>query len=217
MQLTEIIIEAAKDISLLTNYEARLALNLVSSADETTDDLLEMLIEWSSDEIATTCNRTFAKETLKAVYREINTGAKRLQLSHYPVVEIESVVDGHGNTLSEDVDYEVDWDAGKLTRLASTSWGTGPVTIIYTGGYDLPAETPKALRNATLLLSREAYFAAQRGDATIRMVSHKDARVMYFDPSLMVRALASGGSGKGGSPAIRRIQDLLTAYIHLEV
>lgn len=214
MQLTEIIIEAAKDISLLTNYEARLALNLVSSADETTDDLLEMLIEWSSDEIATTCNRTFAKETLKAVYREINTGAKRLQLSHYPVVDIESV-DSHGNTLVEDVDYEVDWDAGKLTRLGATWFG--PVTVIYTGGYDLPAETPKALRNATLLLSREAYFAAQRGDATIRMVSHKDARVMYFDPSLMVRALASGGSGKGGSPAIRRIQDLLTAYIHLEV
>ena len=130
---------------------------------------------------------------------------------------IETVVDGQGATLTKDVDYEVGYDAGKLTRLGA-SWGFGPVTVTYTGGYDLPFETPKALKQATLLLSREAYFASQRGDATIRMVSHKDARVMYFDPSTMVRALASGGgSGAGGSPALRRIADLLTAYIHLEV
>lgn len=216
MQLTEITIEEAKDISFLTNYEARLGLNLVSSTDENIDDLVEMLIEWSSDEIATECNRTFAKERLKAVYREINSGAKRLQLTHYPVVEIETVVDGHGAMLVKDIDYEVDWDAGKLTRLASATW-FGPVTITYTGGYDLPAETPKALRQATILMIREAYYATLRGDATIRMVSHKDSRVIYFDPSSLIKALSSGGGGSAGSPALRRIQNLLTAYIHIEV
>lgn len=216
MQLTETITEKAKDIAFLTNYEARLILNLTSSIDETVDDMIEMLIEWSSDEIATNCNRTFAKETLEAVYREINTDTKRLQLTHYPIVDIESVVDGHGNTLIMDIDYEVDWDAGKLTRLGSNSW-VGPTTVIYIGGYDLPAETPKALKQAAMLMTREAYFATQRGDATIRMVSHKDARVMYFDPSMMVKALAAGGGGNAGSPALRRIQELLTAYIHIEV
>lgn len=216
MQLTETIIEEAGDISFLTNYEARLALNLSSSTDDTIADLVEMLIEWSSDEIAATCNRTFAKETLKAIYREVNSGCKRLQMSHYPIEVVSSVMDRHGNILVEGTDYEVDYESGKITRL-NTTW-SDPSTFIYTGGYDLPAETPPALRQATLLMTREAYFATQRGDATIRMVSHKDARVMYFDPSTMVRALASGGgSGKGGSPAIRRIQDLLTAYIHIEV
>ena len=104
MQLTETIIEEAKDIAFLTNYEARLGLNLVSSTDENTDDLVEMLIEWSSDEIATECNRTFAKETLKAVYREVNSGAKRLQMTHYPIEVVFSVVDSAGKTLVEDVD-----------------------------------------------------------------------------------------------------------------
>ena len=216
MQLTETIIEEAKDIAFLTNYEARLGLNLVSSTDDIVDDMLEMLIEWASDEIATECNRTFAKETLKAVYREINSGCKRLQMTHYPIEVMSSVVDRSGNILVENTDYEVDYESGKITRL-NTTWSDSS-TFTYRGGYDLPAETPKALRQATLILSREAYFATQRGDATIRMVSHKDARVMYFDPSLMIKALASGGgSGAGGSPALRRIANLLTAYIHLEV
>jgi len=215
MQLTETIIEEAKDIAFLTNYEARLGLNLVSSTDENTDDLVEMLIEWSSDEIATECNRTFAKEKLKAVYREINSGAKRLQMTHYPIETVFSVVDGSGNTLAEDIDYEVDYESGKITRLKA-SW-SNPTTVIYKGGYDLPAEAPKALQQATTLMIREAYYATLRGDATIRMVSHKDARVIYFDPSTLIKALAAGGAGSAGSPALKRIQNLLTAYIHIEV
>lgn len=215
MQLTETILEEAKDISFLTNYEARLGLNLVSSTDENIDDLVEMLIEWASDEIATECNRTFAKEKLKAVYREINSGAKRLQMTHFPIETVFSVVDSSGNTLVENTDYEVDYESGKITRL-NTSWSSTN-TVIYTGGYDLPAETPKALRQATILMTREAYYATLRGDATIRMVSHKDARVIYFDPSALIKALNSGGSGSAGSPALKRIQSLLTAYIHLEV
>ncbi len=216
MQLTETIIEEAKDSAFLTNYEARLGLNLVSSTDENTDDLVEMLIDWSSDEIATECNRTFAKEKLKAVYREINSGSKRLQMTHYPIDTVFSVVDAKGNILIENTDYEVDYESGKITRLLTT-W-SDPSTFIYNGGYDLPAETPKALRQATTLMIREAYYATLRGDATIRMVSHKDARVIYFDPSSLIKALASGGGGGGGgSPARRAIANLLTAYIHIEV
>src|SRR6266436_1738006 len=137
MHLTETIIEPAKDLSFLTNYEARLGLNLMSSTDDNIDDLVEMLITWCSDEIATECNRTFAKETLKAVYREINSGRKRLQMTHFPIEKKSlSVVDSFGNTLVENTDYEVDYESGKITRL-QTSW-SDPSTFTYTGGYDLP-------------------------------------------------------------------------------
>lgn len=214
MHLTETIIEAAKDIDLLTTYEARLVLNLASSTDDSVDDLVGMLIEWSSDEIATQCNRTFAKETLKAVYREINSGAKRLQMTHYPIEVVSSVLDNTGTKLVENTDYEIDYESGKITRL-QTTWSE-PSTFIYTGGYDLPAKAPQALRQATTLMIREGYYATLRGDATIRMVSHKDSRVIYFDPSSMIKAVGSGGGG-AGSPARHAIESLLTAYMHYEI
>ena len=112
MQSTVTILDAAQDISLLTTYEARFGLNLASSSDETIDDLLAMLIRWSSDEIALMCNRTFAKERMKEVARNIDsTICKKLYLSHFPIVGIESV-DLAGTALTEGVDYEVDTEGG---------------------------------------------------------------------------------------------------------
>jgi len=211
MDITQNVIKPAQDLGFLTSYEARLALNLSSSTDETIDDLLEMLIKWSSDEIAVQCNRVFAKETLIETFREINSGCKRLFLTHYPIVGIDSVVVG-GTTLVSGVDYVMDSDAGKLTRL-STTWSS-PVVVSYTGGYDLPAEAPPALQQATLLMAREAYYATIRGDATVRMIGHKEARVIYFDPNT---ALKGSGGSSGGSPARRAVADLLTAYMRFEI
>lgn len=210
MQSSMVVIEPAKDISLITLYEAKLALNLSTSNDTTTDDQLEMLIEWSSAEIAALANRTFAKERVSETFRNVDTYySTRLFLSHWPVHSIE-VVDEDGDTLVADDGYEVDARSGTLTRL-NAAWGD-PVTVTYTGGYDLPYDSPRALRQAALLLTREAYNAAVRGDATIRMIGHKESRVIYFDPNAK-----SGGGGSTKSPAQRAVGDLLRHFMRFEV
>ncbi len=209
MQVTQKIVVPAKDINLMTQYELRLALGQSSSSDETLEDMIEMLLEWQSDEIATVCGRSFAKETLVETFREINSDCKRLFLSHYPLDVVDSVV-ANGITLVENTDYEVDYENGKITRLGAI-WAD-PSIVTYTGGYDLPHETPPALKQAATLMTREAYFAATRGDASVRMVSHKGSRVMYFDPN------AKSASASSGSSAARRsIESLLQSYIRIEV
>lgn len=210
MDIVKNILVPAKDISLVTPYETRLALNLMSSSDPNLDDMLELLVKWSSDEIATQCSRSFAKETLIETFREINLNCSRLFLSHWPIVSIDSVVE-NGATLVEEVDYSIDFEEGKLFRIGS-SWSDSTV-VTYTGGYELPFEAPPALQQAAILTVREAYYAAKRGDATIRMVSHKEARVIYFDPNVLAAKAVSGGA----SPARRAISDLLQCFMRFEI
>lgn len=204
------VLTPAQDTSLITTYEARLALGLSMSTDETLEDLIEMLVDWSSGEVATLCNRVFAKETVTEVFSGIESSSC-IFLSRYPVIDIDSI-DEDGNEIFLDDDFNLDSKSGALYRL-STGW-TGPLTVTYTGGYDLPIESPKALRQATMLMSREAYYASTRGDATIRMIGHKDARVIYFDPNAKTGA---AGGASGGSPARRAIGDLLKHFMRFPV
>lgn len=206
MQETADIIKAATDSSLISTYYARLALNIPTSTDATVDEQLEMFIRWSSDEIATMCNRVFARETLAETFRDFGTDLSRIWLSHFPVQQIESVVED-GVTLTP-ADYELSKQTGRLFRLNEDELWTEPVTVTYTGGYNLPFEAPEALQQAAVLLIREAYYASIRGDLTIRMVSHKEARVIYFDPN----ARGAAGAGTAGSPARRASEQLLKKY-----
>jgi hypothetical protein len=203
MQETIEIIEEAKDISLLTLYEARLGLNLLG-ANEQLDDLIEMLIEWTSDEIAGNCLRTLAFQKVKETIRDIQNSHKRLFVSQYPIDEITSIT-VNGSTLSES-DYEVDFDSGMITRLGGGFW-VEPVVLVYSGGYDLPKEAPPSLKKAAILIAREAYFASVRGDASVKLIGHKESRISYFDPN----AAKSSGTG-GGTTASRAVSDLLAGF-----
>lgn len=197
------IITPAQDVSLMTLYEAKVALSPATLAGTTaSDEMIEMLIEWASSEIAAYCNRTFAQETLVETFFEL--GSNRLPLSHYPVKQINSVTE-NGTVLTAD-DYDLDAQTGILTK--DTEWSL-PTVVDYRGGYDLPFESPLALRQAALLMTREAYYAAARGDATIRMVSHKETRVIYFDPNAK---LGAAGGTSVGSPTRRAVNDLLDHF-----
>src|SRR6266704_376252 len=213
MQVTQSVIDDVKDISLLTNYEAKLGLN-ISTSSEMLDDQIDMLIRWSSDEFALSCVRVLGRMKVQEIFREL-LDCRRLPLSSWPIIEVDSV-DENGVLLVEDIDFEVDSESGTLRRLGGHFW-VEPTTVIYSGGYDLPNEAPDALRQATMLLAREAYYIMVRGDATIRMVSHKDARIIYFDPNSALKALAGGGGKGGGSPARRAIDDLIKSFIRFEV
>lgn len=206
MQETANIIKEADDRSLISLYYAQLALNATSSP--TTDEQLEMMIRWSSDEIATMCNRVFARETLAETFSDFQTDSiPRIWLSHYPVVEIESVVED-GVELVPEVDYEVSLREGRLFRLNTDRSWSEPVTVTYTGGYALPFEAPEALQQAAVLMTREAYYASLRGDQSIRMVSHKESRVIYFDPNAKTASIGGGGT----SPARRASEALLKKF-----
>ena len=215
MQSVETVIKPAEELSLISLYEARLALNLAASTNDTLDDQVEMLVRWASDEISLLCGRDFAQETVVETFRDFTVATQRIFLSHYPVSKIDSITE-IGSVLVEGTDYEVDYEAGKLVRL-KTSWKEA-VVASYTGGYDLPFETPPALQQAAMMITREGYYQIIRGDATVRMISHKDSRVIYFDPN--ARGGAGGKSGAAvsdGSPARRAINNLLECFIRVEV
>lgn len=209
MQSSLTVVTPAQSVSLVSLYEAKLALNLQSSTDTTLDEQLEMLIEWASAEIAALCNRTFARETVIESFTSLGAH-NRVYLSRYPIKTI-TAINEDGDVLVVNDDYTVDMASGLITRVDS-AW-TMPTSFSYTGGYDLPNDSPIALRQAALLMTREAYFAMSRGDASIRQISHKDSRVTYFDPN----SKSSGSSGGDGSPARRAVSTLLSKFTRFYV
>ena len=213
MQNIAKILVPGTDFALVSVADVKTALRLTAD-----DAQLELLIDWASDDIATLCNRVFAKETVEEQFFDMANMSDLLFLSHAPMARVgtppnddyDEVVFEGSTQLVRNVDYDFEPASSKFFRKNGTAWAE-PVTITYTGGYDLPEESPMALRQAVMLLTREMYYASIRGDSTIRSVSHKDARVMYFDPNLLA-AKSLGAAGGGGSPAHRAIHDLLTHF-----
>jgi len=211
MQSVVTVIEPAKDISLISLRDAKLGMNLFSTSSQSTDDQLEMMIRWGSSTIADMCNRVLAKEKVSEQLVEFNVDSPRLPLSHFPILtDPAPVVTENGALLTEGVDYIIDSDSGFLVKLNGGTWIV-PTTIEYTGGYDLPFDAPPTLQQAAILMTRESYNAAIRGDASVRSISHKETRVMYFDPNAMAAKAMSGG-GKAGSAAMRAAEALVQGF-----
>src|SRR4051812_26075236 len=158
MQSSLSVEEPATSVSLITLSDAKLGLNLAKSTDKTLDAQIAMLVEWSSDEVSAMCNRVFAKEKVVETFDGVEAN-NRIFLSRYPVIadDIDSVTED-GGVLTIDVDFMLDPNTGTLFR-TGTTW-TSSVVVIYTGGYELPVDSPRALRQAALLMTREAYNAA---------------------------------------------------------
>lgn len=211
MQSIVTVVTPAQDVALVSLYEAKLGLNLMTSTDATLDDQLELLIEWASAEIAELCHRVFAKETVIESFDEVSSFSSRLYLSRWPVIGPITEITEDGVPLVLDTDYNLDRENGILRRI-DAPW-VAPLTISYTGGYDLPNDAPRALRQAAILMTREAYYATTRGDASIRMVAHKESRVIYFDPN----AKSGGASASGSSAARRAVSDLLQRFMRFYV
>ena len=219
------VLEPATEFGLLTLEEAKIMLG-IDAADTTGDAQLQMLIDQNSAVIATMCNRTFAKEKVRETWRCLGepcdcidgVSSRRVFLSHWPVKEedIESVESPRGTALTA-YDYEIEERSGKITLYSSTS---EPIVITYTGGYDLPDEAPDDLKQAAGMLIRqyrtEAAQAATTGSG-IKLLAHKESRIMYFSPKDMAGGTTTSSGGGGSSAVNNSVNNLLAHYRRIEV
>lgn len=204
----KILVEAT-NIDLISLDECKLAMG-IPSTDTSSDAQIAQLITQNSAIIMTMCNRVFARETLNESWREI--GGTRLFLTHWPVAEADLVsVSMNGGALDPST-YELEERSGKISLFTPV---TEPVVVNYTGGYLLPDDAPEALQQATIVLVRagrtEAAVASVSG---IRSISHKDARVMFFDAN---RVTSSQQAAQTMTPAMKTVEALLYHYMRFWV
>ena len=208
------VLEPATSFDFMTLEEAKLWLK-IPATDTSHDELLQMMISVSSATIAEICNRTFAREKVRETWREVGDG--RVFLTHWPVKEedVESVYPG--GTLYPIGGYELEETSGKLSNVsgyinASAVWPQA-IVVTYTGGFNLPEEAPLPLKHATWMLLLEARMrslTAQFGG--IRQLSHKEARVAFFNPNeVLVKSLGAG------SATMQAINSLLSQYMRIWV
>jgi hypothetical protein len=200
-------LEAADTYDLLTLDEAKLLLG-VTETDE--DASIQMLITTYSDVVATLCNRVFAKETMRETVRCLQPN--RYFVSHYPIADESDVtsVECPRGTVLDPSTYEIELKSGKIEFYGGQS---EPIVVTYTGGYELPDEAPPALKQATLIFIREERMAAMRAQtAGIRALTHKESRVVFFDPNAVaLKAAATKGADWQSTAA----NSLLMHYVRI--
>jgi hypothetical protein len=200
-------------IDLLSLDELKLAMG-IPPTDTAQDAQLSMWITRFSDVIATTCNRVFAYG--QVIERWQCLQSNRIFLTRYPVkaADVTSITVGP-DTSAIELDPATDWileePSGKIELLGNKSQ---PITVTYSGGFNLPDEAPPALKQACELLVWEWRAIAMRlalgGVSSIR---HKESDVRYFDPLALLR----GKNGIGWAGSESAINALLMHYVRLQV
>jgi hypothetical protein len=181
------ILEPATNTDLISLDELKVALGL-PAGDTSGDPQLEWLIDVGSSTVSTLCNRVFAKEKVQETWRCL--GSRRVYLTHWPVKEedIESVTTNGVDR----IDYELEEGSGKLSIFTARN---EPIIVTYTGGFVCPDEVPDALKQAcALIVSTSKAEQAAAALTGVRMIAHKESRVMFHSPT-------SGGSSGGSSNA----------------
>jgi hypothetical protein len=191
------VITPADSYSLMTLDELKTALGAPTGTD-VSDAQWQWLIDTNSATIAELCNRVFAKEEVEETWRDVQN-QQRIYLTHFPVVasDIQSVTTNGGARL----DYELEETSGKLQIFTAFQ---EPVVVHYTGGFLLPDDAPLPLKQATVMLA--ASWKAQLAMIQVtgvRMIAHKEARVMFHTPANI--APGAGGTHPGIPPSVDAI------------
>ena len=178
----------------------------MSSRTSTTDAQWKWLIDVNSAAIVGLLNRTLAYEEVQETWRGVQNG-QRVYLSHFPVKadEIESVTTKGGDCL----DYELEEASGKLQIFTDYS---EDVVVTYWGGYHLPDDAPMELKQCIVLMA--ATWKAQLAMVQVtgvRMISHKESRVMFHSP-VTTGSTQSAGPSAGVPPSVEAILQGFTRY-----
>jgi Phage gp6-like head-tail connector protein len=209
---TTFVVTPATSYSLISVAELKLMLGIT---DATQDAVLQLYIDIASSQVEALCNnRVFARETVIDTFTDSDV-INRVFLSRFPVKAEDIAEVLHGDTVF--VDYGLDERAGKI--LNPSGW-TSPLKVTYTGGYELPDESPPALKAAVVLLAGALRSSLPTGisgstvtgDGGIRMVAHKESRVMYYQSTTSSSTSSGGASGGGGAATQRAALAILRAY-----
>jgi Phage gp6-like head-tail connector protein len=187
-------------VDLISLDDLKLALGITVDTD---DVALQAAITFQSRIITEYLNRRLAfaeaLETFTFDRNESLLTRQALTLSLYPVASVVEVSTA-GATAAE---YDFDPASG---RLWSDCWAD-TISVIYSGGYNLPDEAPARLQKAVILAVNEGRTSGAR-DSAIREVAHGDTRVSYFTPTL-----AAASSGFLSAPIV----ELIKPYRRLHV
>lgn len=217
-----IVLEEATSQALISLDDAKILLGIPAS-DTSMDAQLQMLIDQNSAAIATLCERIFGKEKVEETFSCVAPvccpdGTCRVFLTRIPVklADIEQVESPAGTVISPSR-YRLNEKRGKLTLLDGCA---SEIIVTYSGGYVLPGEAPKDLQQAIGLLVRQSRTEAAREATTgsgIRLLAHKESRVMYFSPKDMAGGGTTTTGGATASAASVAVSRLLAHYQRIEI
>jgi hypothetical protein len=211
------VITPATSVGLISLDDAKLLLDIPAS-DTSGDVKLQMLIDQNSMMLAEQANRLQGWGKQKVIERWdcvgpvcCPNGACKIWLMVPPVkhIDIENIESPEG-TVIDPASIRLEELTGKLIFPSGCA---SEILITYTGGYVLPDEAPLPLQQALRLAVRQDQTQAAQaatGGAGIRMLAHKDSRIMYFSPKDMAGASATGGLSV--SAADNAIKNLISKY-----
>jgi hypothetical protein len=190
---------------LISLDDLKLALGITDTSEDAT---LQAQITFQSQIIADYCDRRFGLaqviETFSFDPGENLLVRQALTLSLYPVFEVIEV-STQGATAA---DYDLDPTSGRLWMPNGLSdYWPGTVSVVYSGGYDLPEGAPARLQRAVIEAVNLGRTSGTR-DPSIREVQHGDTRISYVSPGF-----ATGSSGHLSASVI----DLIRPYRRLTV
>jgi hypothetical protein len=208
------VVTAATSQDLLTLTEAKTFLN-IPVADTSRDAQLQMQISIASAYVGDQANRKppivgFGQSEVTETWREIGNG--RLFLMHWPLKDPNGIVSitAGGATLAP-ADYGLDVNSGKVSMYGG-NWPE-PAIVHYIGGFVLPDKAPLPLKWACAIIVQEQRIRNQQAQvAGIRLLTHKEARVAFFDPNALL--LKTVGAK---SPGMVAADILIRPYIRIEV
>lgn len=213
IDVTVKVLEEPVSKNFLTLDEAKQMLGLATTGtpDPVADALLEIQIAQASAVIARLCNRQFARTGVLETWRDNLHATTYLRL--WPVKDEDVFYVGGLNDPPiiwpppppplPAIDIELENFTGKIRK-------GGDFSIGYYGGYLLPDEAPDDLKYACLMILRTQRQEATRESVEgIRMIAHKESRVIFFDPN---QGKANTSTALAGSSGIPQVDSLLEHY-----
>jgi hypothetical protein len=211
------VLEAADSYALISVPAAKVMAG-ISVDDTSLDAQIKMLIDQNSAIVANKCERTFAREKVVETWFAappvgFASGMARVYLTHAPVRSVDIVSVETAGTVLDPADYTLEERTGKLTFPSAT----GELVVTYTGGYALPSEAPLDLQYYVGLSIRQYRTAEQQAGVAgsgVRMVAHRETRIMYHSPKDLAASTstASTTTVSAGSTSERALDALIQRY-----
>lgn len=165
-------------------------------------DLLWTIVNQSSALIEDYLDRVLVTRGSITEYHWFRAGYSELFLYRWPVIAVTSVHEdsgreyGDSEEITEDTDFIVVSEEGKLVRTASatlgtTTWLTGfeAVKVVYTAGYADTATVPSTIKDVCMRHVAEVYREVVRKQGSYESVSGDMGSFRRYGPALLTSGM----------------------------